>query len=72
MRASQNASGGSSQLSMNLHQTEAGVFEAESPSMPWLEKVVAPTQSEAVQKLRQAYQDWILNGCRQGNHPSTL
>jgi hypothetical protein len=69
MRASQNALGGSSQLSMSVHRMENGDYEAESPSIPWAGKIVAPTLAEATQALRTRYQEWVVDGCKSGVRP---
>jgi hypothetical protein len=68
MRASQNAPGGSSQLSMEVHQREDGKVEAKSPSIPWVGVVVENTRAEAIQTLRTKYQEWVMEGCRDGSH----
>lgn len=66
MHASQNAIGGSSQLSTVIEKQADGTFKATSPSMPWAKPMVAGTVTEACQMLRQAYQEWVTDGCRHG------
>jgi hypothetical protein len=71
VRASQNALGGSSQLSMTINKTEKGTYQATSPSMPWAKPIEAGSVAEAAQALRQAYENWVISGCRNGAAPQS-
>lgn len=68
MRASSNATMGSTTFVVELEKLADGTFKASTPTLPELPAQTGGTAREATQAMNQVVQEWVVNGCR---HEST-
>lgn len=65
MRASSNAVMGSSALTTALHTRPDGKVEATCPTCPAIPAQVGDSVRDASERLRRAYEDWVIGNCQQ-------